>query len=293
MSNIEMGNAQIADRTPPESQPLAIVERYVGNTHVTLIGVEHEVSPQSYPWQSIRRYIEHLGEQGAVALEYFPSELEQTIYRHVLLGWYARRYAAHAGITHFFGGVGHIAAHTQHEIIVLDPANTAAFQMLYLHLPLAAIAMGTSWWCYEVLHTMNGSIQRRGRSKLLQRLLAATLLTTGLGGVAWFAQDTPYRRFLQPLYRDYAVHMRDMRWVTIAQGLAQYCQQHEHRVVVLYPPAHLLDGITHYLDHPEQRKRKYRLYAKFLPGITKAIRAYRWDGDQWRLVKYERIVSDT
>jgi len=311
MANIELVNTLLAKSMPPALQPVSMVERYVGKAHVTLIGVEHEAAPQSYPWHAIRQSIEHLGGRGAIALEYFPSELEQTIYQHRLLGRYARRYAARAGITHFFGGVSHIAAHTGHTIIVLDPANTALFQLLYLHLPLAACAVGTAWWWYAALETLqrhthwgrgaerrhagassNPRIPRAQRSTLLHRVLASMLLSAGLGGVAWFAQDTRYRYVLQPIYREYGLHMRDMRWVTIAQGLAQYGRQHRHRVVVLYPPAHLLDGIVHYLDHPEQRKHKYRFYAKVLPGITKAIRTYRWHRDHWRLVHYEPIVAD-
>jgi hypothetical protein len=34
------------------------------------------------------------------------------------------------------------------------------------------------------------------------------------------------------------------------------------------------------------------VYATLLPGITKAIRGYRWAGDQWRLVQYAPIATD-
>jgi hypothetical protein len=309
MSNIELASAHIVDDALPERQHLAVVERHIGKAHVTFIGVEHEVPPQSYPWQHIRRHIERAGADGTVVLEYFPPELEQTIYRHPLLGGYARRYSAHAGITHFFGGVARIAAQTQKKIIVLDPANTATFQVLYLHLPLAAIALGTGWMGYEALQKVNlrarwreqakaasaamgakWSQQHRRSGNLLQRLAAATLLLAGLEGVAWFLQDTRYQRSSQPLYRDYALHMRDMRWVTIAEGLSRYCAQHDHPIVVLYPPAHLFDGILHYLDHPEQRKKKYRFYFRLLPGVVKAIRVYKWEREDWGLVKHQPIT---
>ncbi len=284
-----MNTARSATHPPLEPQPLVHVERHLGQAHLTLLGVEHDAAPQSYPWSVIQHTLAAMGTQGCVALEYFPPELEQTIYRHAVLGRYARAYAGHAGITPFFGGIAHLVTHTQQEVLVLDPANSAAFQLLYLHLPLAAIAAGTAWWGYDLLHTR----QRRARGRrVLPRVLASLLVSVGGAGVAWWPQDTRYRQVLQPLYREYALHMRDMRWVTIAQGLAQYAAQHAGPMVVVYPPTHLLDGIVHYLDHPDQRRTKYRVYATLLPGITKAIRAYRWTGDQWRLVQYAPIVTD-
>jgi hypothetical protein len=306
-----MTNARRVTHLPLEPYPLVRVERHLGQAHLTLLGVEHDAAPQSYPWSAIQHTLAEMGTQGRVALEYFPPELEQTIYRHAVFGGYARRYASHAGITPFFGGIAHLATHTQQEILVLDPANSAAFQLLYLHLPLVAIAGGVGWWGYDLLqprqrlpraHQAAGTGQRgaaatprpprSGRRRVLQRVLASLLVSMGLAGVAWWPQDTRYRQRLQPLYREYALHMRDMRWVTIAQGLVQYGAQHPGRVVVVYPPTHLLDGIVHYLDHPDQRRTKYHVYARVLPGITKAIRAYRWTGDQWRLMKYEPIATD-
>jgi hypothetical protein len=287
------------------------IERHLGQTHLTLLGIEHDAAPQSYPWSVIQHILAEMGTQGRVALEYFPPELEQTIYRHAVLGGYARRYARHAGITPFFGGIAHLVTHTQQEIVVLDPANSAAFQLLYLHLPLAALAAGAGWWGYDLLRTWQRHARGRqaagtwrrdaaatprpptsGHRHMLQRVLASLLVSVGGAGVAWWPQDTRYRWVLQPLYREYALHMRDMRWVTIAQGLAQYAAQHAGPMVVVYPPTHLLDGIVHYLDHPHQRRTKYRVYATLLPGITKAIRAYRWTGDQWRLVQYAPIATD-
>ncbi len=284
-----MTNAHHATHPPLEPPPLVRVERHLGQAHLTLLGVEHDAAPQSYPWSVIQHTLAAMGTQGRVALEYFPPELEQTIYRHAVLGGYARDYAGHAGITPFFGGIAHLVTHTQQDILVLDPANSAAFQLLYLHFPLAALAAGVGWWGYDLLHTW----QRRARGRrVLPRVLASLLLSVGGAGVAWWPQDTRYRWVLQPLYREYALHMRDMRWVTIAQGLAQYAAQHAGPIVVVYPPTHLLDGIVHYLDHPDQRRTKYWVYATLLPGITKAIRAYRWTGDQWRLVQYEPIATD-
>jgi hypothetical protein len=285
-TTIDTGNAPRVEDTSSALQPLIIVERSLGNAQVTLVGVEHEAAPHSYPWSAIRKVIERQEAPGALVLEYFPPELEHTIYRHKLLGRYARRYAAHAGINHFFGSVADIAADTHHPVIILDPANTVAFQLLYLHFPLAALALGAGWWWYDTRKALHK------RSRWGKRALAGMLFSAGLGGVAWGVQDTRYRHLLQPLYREYALHMRDMRWVTIAQGLAQYCEQQRRHVVVVYPPTHMLDGIVHYLDHPEQRKKKYRFYAAVLPGITKAIRTYRWERDHWRLVQHAPITPN-
>ncbi len=82
-----------------------------------------------------------------------------------------------------------------------------------------------------------------------------------------------------------------MRWVTIAQGLAQYCDNNDHHLAVLYPPAHIIYGILHYLNHPEERKKKYWIYSRILPGITKAIRAYRFESGRWKLVKSKPITT--
>ena len=280
---------QVEDYELMETQALSISEKRIRNSQVTFIGVEHEASPNSYPWQGIQQHIESAGESGKIVLEYFPAELEQTIYNHPILGCYAKRYSENAGIASFFGGMGSIAAVTRREVIVLDPANNATFQLLYLHLPLAAIALGAGWGCYEALQTMRGN--QRSRTKLLQRLAAGTLSITGLEGVSWFLQDRPSMRSLQRLYRDNSVNMRDMRWVTIAQGLVQYCGKHEQNLSVLYPPAHM-EGILHYLNRPDERKRKYAFYSSMFSGITKAIREYRFEHGQWRLTKREPITAN-
>ncbi len=60
---------------------------------------------------------------------------------------------------------------------------------------------------------------------------------------------------------------------------------------MLYPPAHMIDGVLHYLNYPEQREKKYRIYSKLLPGITKAIRSYKWESGHWRLVESEPITT--
>lgn len=309
MSNIELENNQFKDSGIPELQTLSIVKRNIGKSCITFIGVEHEAPVKTYPWQQIQQYIESAGEHGKIGLEYFPPELEHTIYCLPLLGRYARWYSSYAGITQFFGGVGNIVARTEKEVLVFDPANSAAFQMLYLHLPLAAIALGVSRGCYEALQKIKGvtllgkesvaastgssSQQNRKqwvRRTVLQGLVLGTLVIAGLEGVSWRIQDTRHRHSLQSFYRERSLNMRDMRWVTIAQGLTQYCTEDEQHIIMLYPPAHMIDGVLHYLDYPEQRKKKYRIYSKLLPGITKAIRSYRWESGDWRLTKRELIT---
>ncbi len=140
-----MDNTRSATPPPLEPQPLVRVERHLGQAHITLLGVEHDAVPQSYPWPVIHHALADMGAHGRVALEYFPPELEQTIYQHTVLGRYARHYAGHAGITPLFGGIARLVPHTQQEILVLDPTNSAAFQLLYSHLPLAALAAGAAW----------------------------------------------------------------------------------------------------------------------------------------------------
>ena len=272
-----------SDSAVPRTQNVSIDGRKIGNSHVTFVGVEHEAPPHSYPWHKIQQIIESLGENGKIVLEYFPPELEQTIYNHPLLGRYARWYSHNAGILHFFGGVGDIAATTQKEVIVLDPANNAPFQLLYLHMPLVAMSLGIGWAIWKRWS--------KQRIRWPQRLATATLLLTGLEGVSWYLQDTirthPFKRF----YRDHALNMRDMRWVTVAQGLIQYCKDDPHHLAVLYPPAHIMDGVLHYLNHPEERTKKYAIYSRFLPGVPKTIRAYRFESGRWKLVMREPIIA--
>ncbi len=138
-------------------QKLSIVERKLAGSHVTFIGVEHHAPPNSYPWQKIQQYIQHSGEGGKIVLEYFPPELEQTIYNHPILGGYAKLYSRYAGITRFFDEVGSIAAKAQREVIVLDPANNAVFQLLYLHLHLASVGLGSGWGVRERLQRIKGA----------------------------------------------------------------------------------------------------------------------------------------
>lgn len=267
-----------------QAQKLSIDERKVGNSQITFIGVEHEAPPSTYPWQKILEIIDSLGENGKVVLEYFPPELEQTIYNHPLLGFYAQRYSKKAGITHFFGGVGQIAAKAKKEVIVLDPANNVPFQLLYLHVPLMAIGLGIGWGIWQRTN------KHRLRVKWSHWLAVGTLVITGLEGVSWYLQDTLRTHSTKRLYRDNALNMRDMRWVTVAQGLIQYCKDDAHRIAVLYPPAHLIDGVLHYLNSPEERKKKYTIYSRIFPRITKMIRGYRFESGEWRLIMYEPIT---
>lgn len=273
----------IKDFAVPGTQKLSIDGHKIGKSLVTFISVEHEAPAYSYPWQKIHQIIENLGENGKVVLEYFPPELEHTIYNHPLLGRYAKWYSNKAGITHFFGGAGQIAARTQKAVIVLDPANNARFQLLYLHMPLAAIGLGIGWGIWKR--------RSKQRIKWSQRIVAGTLLLTGLEGVSWFLQDTlrthPFKRF----YRDHALNMRDMRWVTVAQGLIEYCKDDAHQLAVLYPPAHIIDGLIHYLNHPEERTKKYAIYSRLFPGVTKTIREYRFESGKWKLVMREPITT--
>ena len=281
-----MARKHLENSSVPATQKLFIDRRKIGNSEITFVGVEHEAPHHSYPWENIHQLLESLGENGKIVLEYFPAELEQTIYNHPLLGRYAKRYSRHAGITHFFDKVGNLAARNQHDVIVLDPANNAAFQLLYLHLPLVAIGLGTVWGVWKQRS------KQRARRRLLQRFVAGTLVITGLEGVSWYLQDTIPTHPFKRLYRDNALNMRDMRWVTIAQGLIQCCKNDAHHLLVLYPPAQIFDGILHYLSHHEERTKKYTLYSKTFPGITKAIRKYRWESGTWRLVTHEPITVD-
>ncbi|MDQ5850625.1 MAG: hypothetical protein M3380_00880 [Chloroflexota bacterium] len=293
------------------TQQLSIAEQTIGDSRVTFIGVEHDASPNSYPWREIQKHIEGLGEAGQIVLEYFSPELEQTIYNHPVFGGYAKRYSNRAGITPFFDGIAAIAAKLQKEIIVLDPANNAAFQLLYLHVPLLGAGLGVSLGCLEALQRIKDTAlwgekilasgirdisTRQGKQKtgarLLRRLAAGTLVLTGLEGVSWFLQDHLHTHSLRQLYRDRSLNMRDMRWVTIAQGLTQYCRSHAGNFAVFYPPAHIADGILHYLTHSNQRMNKYGFYSRVVPGISRTIRAYRFERGQWRLVQVEPITTN-
>ncbi len=260
---------RVAENIPVQS-PL-VIERVIGGCNVTLVGLEHYGPIEDYPQEFLE---ETVSSSGKLVVEYFPPELERTVFNDPLsIGHTAREDAKSHGITDFFGNLERLAEKHNKDVLVLDPANNFWFQFLYLPAPFIFALAGAPLF---VADNLDRKMSRR-------RFLGAGLTLASIQGYSWvLPSDSPLKR--------YYLNMRDLRWATVAQGLVQYCRENPGQDLTLfYPPFHIEDGINYYLDHPVEREWKYALYSQ-IPGVTREIRQYQNSpGDSWTLSKISPI----
>lgn len=276
---------------PPH--PSFIETRRIGNANVTFFGVDHVAS---YPMDEIEDVVKGVDK---VIVEYAPWELEEGVFKSAVLGILAKSYAYGQGIMGFFTKVAEAAKTYKKDILTLDPAIDLKFYLYEVIGPTTLIAASTPTLIYMAAMGMNaGLLEKMGeqqylemfppnhreyrekeirdymsRRKFLKRVVPAAAVA-GLEGVSPMLQNYDSTRGLSLIYRDLSLNMRDMRWVTVAQGIEQASKDiAEINLAVIYPPTHLTDGIFHYLNHPRLRAAKYALYS-LVPGVTREIRRF-------------------
>jgi hypothetical protein len=237
-----------------------ITQRILSGSSVTFVGIEHDAPEGSYPWKTLTQVSQS---KSGIVLEYFPWELEKTVYNDPVLGRIARSRGDETGINRFFGTFSEITHNLNKKILVMDPADKLNF-LYYCNLPFISSFLATG--ADAMLIAEKKDLLRRD-FLILAGLIGISLLT-----FQWCIGDLFGRSFL---------NTNDMREAFVAHGLRQSCQKPNTDLAVIYPQKHI-EGVIRHFDNPQLVHDVAPVYN--LPLNTRSIREYQPANNGWNLV---------
>lgn len=235
----------------------------LGKSTITLLSCDYRPDrTNKESWQKIESQVESCS---MVFVEYFPPELETTIYQIRLVGQYARRMGEHGGINSFFNRVASLAARYRKDVAVADMANKAIYVVYHAGFMFASL-----------IPALAATANEWTKPLVLPLSFAALFLTK-------YALDTT--EFERPdTSEKYILNMIDARRVSTAESLIRATQEQPDSTL-LYIATHAhVKRVRNYLEHPENlsNRIKSKVYS-LLPGLDKETRVYRHnpEGDKW------------
>jgi len=253
-----------------DSNALKIEVVDLNGVNVRLISCDHqpEKMPKKYPWGQIE---DEIKDSSLVFVEYFPHELEQTVYNNPIWGKLARVSAKVQGIDQFFGRVSDICVEHDREIAVADIANGAKYSAYYsglrnipglLPVIISPGEMGTVLTVAGLVYGQGMNVQE------FMRIGAFDLERKG------------FERFV--------VDIEDARRLLTARGIQQEAERRIKGSNISYiaPRAHV-SRVKWYLENPDDipTKVKSKVYS-FTVGLPKSTRIYKYSHvfHSWHLV---------
>lgn len=231
----------------------------IRTSNVTLLSCDHVPikMPRLDPWQEIETKIQ---ESSLIFVEYFPPELQTTIYQNRFIGSHARKEGRNAGIDNFFNEIGSLAAKHKKNIAVADIANNLPFLVHYV--------VSMTWPMPAVLATL--------ATKEPSYLPVLILEDLGLLN-NWLSLTAAQSEYPNTLEK-FLLNMDDARRVLTTRALAQTAKEQPGSNLLYISPHVHVNRIREYLKHPESLsyRIKSRAYS-LLPGLDKTTRVYRYD----------------
>jgi hypothetical protein len=237
---------------------------------ISLVSCDHqpERMPKVDPWENIENQI---SESSLTFVEYFPYELERTVYNNPIWGKLARKAGEAKGINQFFNKVAEISKKHDKEIAVADIANSAIYSSYHAGLrtipgPLISLATQSNPGTIAGILAFN-----YGNAMTLQENL-------GIGLFDLERKD--FERF--------AVDMEDARRLFTARGIEQEADRRVEGTKFSYiaPRAHV-SRVKWYLENPDDlpTKTKSKFYSLAV-GLPRSTRIYKNSHmfNTWQLV---------
>lgn len=268
----------------------------VGNTKLHFVGVDHTLATFRKSEEKIR---EQIREAPFVILEYFDSMTRA----QAIPG--ANEDSVRAlpmDAQRFFAAVGKVCAKEGKDVVVVNPDSAAAHalhSLLLLGVPLGALFTLVNMadkGDLKARHALLGSVaQVPTLATWLSEAGAVKALRSELEKNGHLPADTPKEHKADLL----GTHIWDWRDVVTAKGIAR-AEQLYHKELGNGKDMLSYHGIGHagtieYLEHPERREAKEKLYAvhNLLGDMT--LRRYRFDTglNEWLEKDEESLNSDT
>lgn len=245
----------------------------MGDSNISLLSCDHIPArmPSEDPWGVIE---ENISSSSVVFTEYFPPELERTIFRNRVQGSKARALAESNGINSFFGKVTSLAAKYDKEVAVADPANRLLFAMY--HIPIRiGISSGTFVAGFSLGVNISGILGGIvGEAGLL-------FFMTELGLFITSDMEMGLASLQMHRFERYILDIVDSRRVETARGIKEAALNRERESNILYiaPHAHV-SRVKWYLENANNPfvKAKEFLYS-LLPGLDHSTRYYKYQSD--------------
>lgn len=116
--------------TLSDPNALQVEHLNINGVNISLVSCDHQPRkmPKIDPWQAIEGEVQR---SSLVFVEYFPYELESTVYNNPIWGKLARATGDAKGINQFFNRVGELAVKHEREIAVTDIANGPKYSIYY------------------------------------------------------------------------------------------------------------------------------------------------------------------
>ncbi len=231
----------------------------LNGVNITLVSCDHELEkmPKADPWQAIEYEIQ---KSSLVYVEYFPYELESTVYNNPIWGRLARAAGKAKGINHFFDKIGDLAIKHEKEVAVADIANGPKYSIYHaglravpgpLLMSVAPDKFGSFLGVCSLVYGNGMSMQE------LFRIGAFDL------------ERKNFERFI--------IDMEDARRLLTAKGIRQEVEKRVEGSQLTYiaPRAHV-SRVKWYLEHPNDivsntKAKAYSLAA----GLPRSTRIYK------------------
>jgi hypothetical protein len=228
---------------------------------ISLISCDHdpELMPKDSPWSVIEGEIE---KSSLVFVEYFPHELETTVYNVPIIGKAVKAIGESKGINDFFNRVSSLAITHDREVAVADIANNLTFSAYYgfLRGPLGLTIMGIS--------------QQSKFGELLGACVLAYEMGVNLQAIMRLGMFDFERKKIETLMID----MEDARRLYTARGIQQEAERRGEGSQLTYiAPGAIVSRVKWYLEHPDDvvSRVKGKVYSLAI-GIPKSTRIYKY-----------------
>ena len=238
---------------------LQIESLNIKGVNIALVSCDHqpEKMPKVDPWQAIEGEIQ---KASLVFVEYFPYELESTVYNNPIWGKLAKAAGNAKGIDQFFNRVGELAVKHEKEIAVADIANGPKYSIY--HTGLRAIPgpllMSVAPDKFGSFLGVCGLVYGNGMN--MQEFLR-------IGAFDLKRKD--FERFI--------IDMEDARRLLTAKGIRQEADRRVEGSQLTYiaPRAHV-SRVKWYLEHPDDivSNTKAKAYSLAV-GLPRSTRIYK------------------
>ena len=249
----------------------------VGANSVRLLSCEHKprkMFPKN-PWPTIEREI---GKSDLVVLEYFPHELEHTVFKTPIIGSLMRLDARRDGIYGFFSRTAELAVYSGADLAVADIANRPLYSAYNLGSRLTH-ALVTTEAMFLPLPTP---------FQVLAIVAFAHMAILNLSEASGRFIFHPTAQKFDGAFFDTA----DARRLFTAKALLQIAEAQPERNILYIAPAAHTKRVKRYMEDPDSfpfrlRDKLYRIMA----GLDRNIRYYRYNSDQdlWQKIASEPI----
>ncbi|HBB43906.1 MAG TPA: hypothetical protein DIU47_01430 [Candidatus Pacebacteria bacterium] len=238
---------------------LQIERLNINGVTISLVSCDHqpELMPEVDPWQAIEGEIQ---KSSLVFVEYFPYELESSVYNNPIWGKLAKDAGEAKGLNSFFNKVSGLATKYGREIAVSDIANGPMYSIYHggLRFALSPLLISVDPGKFGSFLAFCSMLNGVGMN--IQEVLR-------IG-----AFDLERKKF-----EKFIIDMEDARRLLIAKGIRQEAERRNEGSQLSYiaPRTHV-SRVKWYLEHPDDivSNTKAKVYSLAI-GLPRSTRIYK------------------